>query len=65
MNAAKNARLEYLLSVEFLTPFESAELDSLIDEGFEESQMQKWEREQAQTLWAENGGYRAGLHRPL
>ena len=64
MTAAKTARLEQLLALAHPTTAEQAELDALIDEDYEEYQAEQWEREQAQTRWAERGGYAAGLARP-
>lgn len=36
-----------------------------IDTGTEEAESEQWAQEQRQTLWAERGGYAAGLERPL
>ena len=36
-----------------------------IDAGLEEIEAEQWHSEQRQTLWAERGGYAAGLERPL
>lgn len=65
MTAAKTARLEYLLSIEFPTPLESVEMDQLINEGQDEFDAEMHLRESEQGLWAERGGYAAGIPRPL
>jgi hypothetical protein len=65
MTANQTARLEHLLAIEFLAPFEAAELDRLMEQGYEESMQDQWERESRQELWAEQGGYAAGLARPV
>lgn len=65
MTNAQNARLHHLLNLESPTPEEIAEADQLIEEGSAEFEAEIWEREQRQTLWAEHGGYAAGLARPV
>jgi hypothetical protein len=40
-------------------------LDELVDQYTERFEADQWDRESDQLLWAEAGGYRSGLARPV
>lgn len=40
-------------------------LDELVDQYTERFEADQWDRESEQLLWAEAGGYRSGLPRPV
>ncbi len=65
MTPANQTRMQALLQAPALTPAEDAELDQLMYEGELESQEAYFLRESARELWAEQGGYAAGLPRPV